>query len=44
MFDDLRDRLAAAAAAERGQDDAVEAPIVQQDTRSRGEPRVPRLD
>lgn len=40
----LRERLAAVAAAEVGQDRAVEAPPFTQDTRSRGEPRVPRRD
>ena len=40
----LRETLSAIAAERRGQGDAVEAPRFQQDTRSRGEPRVPRHD
>ena len=39
----LRETLSAIDA-QRGQDNAVEAPRSQQDTRSRGEPRVPRHD
>jgi len=41
----LRETLTARAAEQRGQDSAVEAPpSATQDTRSRGEPRVPRRD
>ena len=40
----LRESLSAIADAQRGQDNAVEAPRVTQDLRSRGEPRVPRHD